>query len=384
MKTEISKQPLGQTPQTSPTDTNIIQGMLRIDDPYYHSDEKGVSVEFLVSASDNIYDEFAKRTPIIEESEYDSLEDLWDSDDFLNIYMTIRDDGSVTVTIGISGGGVLYPVELTKQEQKEFHTFISLYCDRYMDKSLDDMLAEAKEDESLLEPVYGYGNHGEYFEGSSREQRERDRNFDDDSIKSETDTKDLLTNRLSEAFNYASVAVVKCEDVPIFASVHGFSPEQLEHLAQSIKNHNPDDKSGDFAVMSYSFDDTSLLEFSVSFKEAVLTAVTKSMTTVIVDIADELQCYNEEVSEKDRIGIPHNEKDDSTFNPLAEYNKLGTRLKNGTPMQREFYDDHKQLFDILDASLECTKEVKRQPLKQTEQTSNTDYPKKKTRMDYER
>lgn len=167
---------------------DITQGIWGVEDPYitYSSDEKGASVEFLVTADDNTYEELAKRTPLIAESDYDSFDDLMKSDDYLNIYATVRENGAAEVTIGISGGGELYPAALSGQEQEALRAFISRCCDEHMDKSLDDMLAEAKEDESLLEPVYGkkfaeavaekpagFGNHGELYEDSSREQKER-------------------------------------------------------------------------------------------------------------------------------------------------------------------------------------------------------------------
>lgn len=165
---------------------NIAGGFLAAEDPYYISDEKGVGIEFLMSADDDTYEKFAERTPLIEESDYNSFDDLIGSDDFLNIYATVRENGSVDVTIGISGEEQ-YPVSLSDYEQEALLSFVSKACDMHMDKSLESMLAEAKKDESLLEPVYGkefaenvrnaqsgVGNHGELYEGSARESRERD------------------------------------------------------------------------------------------------------------------------------------------------------------------------------------------------------------------
>lgn len=166
--------------------SDITQGIFGVEDPYYSSDEKGASVEFLVTADDNTYEEFAKRTPLVEESGYESFDDLMKSDDYLNIYATVRENGAAEITIGISGGGELYPAALSSQEQEALRAFISRCCDEHMDKSLDNMLAEAKEGESLLEPVYGkefaeaaaektagFGSHGELYEDSEREQKER-------------------------------------------------------------------------------------------------------------------------------------------------------------------------------------------------------------------
>lgn len=174
---------------------DITQGIFGVEDPFinYSSDEQGASVEFLVSANDNTYEEFAKRTPLIEESCYDSFDDLIGSDDYLNIYVTIKENGTVEAVIGISGGGELYPVALSEREQEALHAFVSRDCDKHM-KSLDSMLAEANEYEnpitSALENIYGtefvqaldqkstdFGDHGEIYEDSAREQKERHRDM---------------------------------------------------------------------------------------------------------------------------------------------------------------------------------------------------------------
>lgn len=175
---------------------DYINSLFSVEDPYYSSDEEGAAVEFLVVADDDTYKNFAERTPMFEESGYDSFEDLTASDDYLNIYVNVRENDTVEAVIGISGGGELYPVALSNEEQEALHTFISRYCDEYMDKSLAEMLEEAKEGKSpiseALEDIYGkefteaiaqkpagFGNHGELYEDSSREQRTRDMDRDE-------------------------------------------------------------------------------------------------------------------------------------------------------------------------------------------------------------
>lgn len=130
-------------------------GIFRVDDPYYYADRtNGAAVEFLASVDDDTYKTFAERTPLVVGNDYDSYEELVESgyldDDYLDIYVTVWENGSVEAVITVHGEGECYPVPLSKDEQDELYTFVSQYCDKYEEKSLSEMFEEANEGRSPL------------------------------------------------------------------------------------------------------------------------------------------------------------------------------------------------------------------------------------------
>lgn len=131
---------------TESESTEITEGFYRSEDPYYNSDEKGVSVEFLMSMDDSSYEKFVSRTPLLEENGYSEYSELLTSDDYLNVYVSVYEDGSVTASVGLSGGNEYYSVPLSKNEQELLMVMIADDCQLTNDKSLDEMLKEAKEE----------------------------------------------------------------------------------------------------------------------------------------------------------------------------------------------------------------------------------------------
>ncbi len=126
--------------------TELTEGFYKSEDPYYNFDEKGVSVEFLMSMDDSSYEKIVNRTSLIEESGYSDYSELLTSDDYPNVYVSVYEDGTVTASVGLSGGNNYYSVPLSENEQELLMVMIADDCQLAGDKSLDDMLKEAKEE----------------------------------------------------------------------------------------------------------------------------------------------------------------------------------------------------------------------------------------------
>lgn len=124
---------------------DITQGYYRAEEPMYENDEKGVSVQFLLTMDDDTYEKFADKTSLIENSDYENFAELLDSDDYVDAYVQIYEDSTVTAAIGISGSD-FYDVPLSADEQEFLRVIVADECNLHCDKSLDDMLKEAKEE----------------------------------------------------------------------------------------------------------------------------------------------------------------------------------------------------------------------------------------------